>query len=142
MKFINRKVLVLIAMSAFAGSALVMPSLASAKTYKLTCKLKGDNPGSLTNIAGPITCPKPFGKGKQTGTLKIPIATGKWKFKGCSFKVVTDKNKTGKITGSTVTGAVSKVSKGTGKCKGIKGTVTSSGSLVKSTFTAKVKVSF
>jgi len=143
MKFVNRKVLVLAAVTAVAGSAMATPTFASAKTYKMTCKAKGDNPGSLTNIAADISCPKPFGKGRQTGTLKIPIQKGVWKFKGCTMKNATDTRYTAKINGPNVSGGVIKFSGGKGKkCKGAKGSAKVSGSLATSTFTYKVTLKF
>jgi hypothetical protein len=143
MKYVNRKVLVVAAVTAVAGSALVVPSFASTKkTYKVTCKLQGTKPGSLTDLAANISCPKPFGKGKQTGTLKIPISKGKWTFKGCSFAVNSDRKRLAKLVGTTASGGYVLISKGTGKCKGIKGEASLKGDVVTSKFTYKLKVKF
>ena len=91
-----------------------VPAVSGAKTTKkITCVAQG-KPGNPNDVTANITCPKPLGKGKQTGVLVLPNINGKWAFKGGSFKWASTG---GKLVGSTAT-ANSKMTKGTGKFKG------------------------
>lgn len=95
--------------------AAAIPSISSGKTTKkkITCIVQGDPKAGL-DVTGKINCPKPIGKGLQTGKLVLPHATGKWTLKGGSFKRWYT---TSTIDGGDVKGTVS-LSKGTGKLKG------------------------
>ena len=109
----SRKVVGIAAMVSMLCVAAV-PAVSGAKTTKkITCVAQG-KPGNPNDVTANITCPKPLGKGKQTGVLVLPNINGKWAFKGGSFKwASTD----GKLVGSKAT-ANSKMTKGTGKFKG------------------------
>src|SRR4051812_46076068 len=130
MKFMNRKVLVVGAVAAFAGSALVGPSVASAKTYKANWKVVKANPQVGTKISATYKG-TPIGTCKMTGTLVIPNTKQTIKCKGGSFKL-TAKGKVGAIVVGTW-----KVSSGTGKFKGVKGKGTFKGPLATSKFVYK-----
>ena len=111
----SRKALGGVALVSMLSVAAVVPSLSAGKTTtkKITCIVQGDPTAGL-DVTGKINCPKPLGKGKQTGKLVLPHATGKWTLKGGSFNRWYT---TSTIDGGTVKGTVS-LSKGTGKFKG------------------------
>jgi hypothetical protein len=130
MKFINRKVLVVGALAAFAGSALVGPSVASAKTYKANWKVVKANPQVGIKISATYKG-TPIGTCKMKGILQAPDTRQTITCKGGSFKLTAK----GKIA-SVVTGTW-KVSGGKGKFKGIKGSGKFSGKLSDNIFTYK-----
>jgi len=127
MKMMNRKMLAVGVVAAFAGSALVGPSIASAKSYKVNFKVTKANPQVADKISATYSG-KPIGTCKMTGTLVIPDTKQTIKCKGGSLKLVAK----GKI-GSFVTGTW-KISSGTGKYKGAKGSGKFSGPLATSIF--------
>jgi hypothetical protein len=118
-------------------AALVVPSAASAKTYKVNMKTPSPGTTKGTAISGTLTG-TPFGTCKMKGTLIIPKATETWKCKGGSFRLVA----------VSTTGANNNVkgtwtlSKGTGKFKGIKGRGTFTGKLSTGLYTYKGKASY
>ena len=135
MKFMNRKVLVVGALAAFAGSAVVGPSVASAKSYKMNMKVTK----AYTQVGDKIRADyngKPFGKCKMTGKLVIPNTQQTWKCKGGTVKLVAK----GKVA-AVVTGTW-KITGGTGKFKGAKGSGKFSGKLSDNIFTYKGTVKY
>ena len=125
---INRRKFTVFAMSAVVVAAMVGPQAGTAaakKKYKVTFTVKGDEPGQIDNIDGDISG-KPLGKGRQTGTLKLPKSFWNWKFKGGTI-VSTG---VGGIKGSTASGTW-KITKGKskGKFKGATGKGTFKGDI-------------
>lgn len=115
----SKKKLGVFAMVSMLCIAAAVPAMSAGKTTKkMTCIIQGDPKAGL-DVTATISCPKPMGKGKQTGKLVLPHARGKWTMKGGSFKWYT----TSTVDGGTVKGTVS-LTKGTGKFKGcsLKGT--------------------
>jgi hypothetical protein len=101
---------------------------ASKKTYKVDMRAKGGTiSGGGTVIKGVKATGTPFGKCSIDVVYDPPQATQTWKCKGGGFKGVY----TATINGDTVTGKP-KLSKGTGKFKGISGTLNLKGSISKS----------
>ena len=86
MNSINHKVVVVGALAAFAGSALVGSSVASAKTYKASWKVTKAYPQVGTKVSADYKG-KPIGTCKMTGVLVIPNITQTIKCKGGSFKL-------------------------------------------------------
>ena len=133
---INKKSLALMATSAVAIGALAGPVAgASAKTTKITIKSNGPAPKTLADISAPLTS-TPFGKGKMTGKVIIPVSYYKWKFKDCTLVTTGE----GALVGSKVPKGKWKVTKGksTGKkCKGATGGGTFSGDAATGKFTWK-----
>src|SRR6476620_9197266 len=135
MKLMNRKMLAVGVVAAFAGSALVGPSIASAKTYSANWKVTKANPQVGTKISATYSG-KPIGTCKMKGTLVIPDTVQTIKCKGGSFKLTAH----GKV-GTIVVGTW-KVKSGTGKFKGIKGSGTFKGPLATSKFVYKGKLTY
>ena len=135
MTLITRKTTMLIAVGALAGSAIAMPAVASAKSYKFNMKVSKAFPQVEDKISANYNG-KPFGKCTMKGKLVIPNTQQTWKCKGGTFYLVA----VGKVA-AVVTGTW-KVSKGTGKFKGIKGKGTFSGKLSDNIFTYKGTVKY
>lgn len=110
----SRKTVGSVALVLMLCVAAAIPGMSSAKTKtsKLVCIIQG-NPKTPNDVTATISCPKPYGKGKQTGTVVIPKVNGKWKFKGGSFTWKT----VAAINGPTISGK-STLTNGTGKFKG------------------------
>src|SRR3954447_21814769 len=129
---INRKMLTVLAVGTMTAAVVVGPQVGGAATKKksrpFTQTFKGNKPGSLEDISGKLSSPQ-LGKGKQTGTLKLPTSFWKWKYKGGTL-VATG---VGAIKATTATGTW-KITKGksTGKFKGATGKGTFKGDIVTS----------
>jgi hypothetical protein len=130
-----RTTLAIGAVSALTMGALVAPTVASAKTYKVSLKLSGKQTG--VDLKGSIKG-APLGTCVYTGKLVIPNTNQVWKCKGGTIKTV----------GVGTTGAANdakgtwKVTSGSGKFKGIKGSGTFSGQLSTGLFTYVGKLSY
>ena len=112
--FSSRKTLGSAALVSMLCVAAAVPAVSAAKTTKkITCVASG-NKNDPNDVKATVSCPKPLGKGKQTGVLVLPNINGKWKFKGGGFKWASTE---GKLVGSKAT-AKSSMTKGTGKFKG------------------------
>jgi hypothetical protein len=113
-----------------AVGSLALAGVAEAKTYKVNAKTVGKQVG--VKLSAKITDPV-LGKCTMTGKLVIPDTQQVWKCKGGTFK----------LTGHGTTGADNdakgtwKVTGGTGKFKGAKGSGTFAGKLSTSKFTYK-----
>ena len=135
MKFVNHKMVVVGAVAAFAGSALVGPSIASAKTYAFKMKVSKAYPQVGTTIRADYNG-KPLGKCKMKGKLVIPNTVQTWKCKGGTLKLTA----VGKVA-AVVTGTW-KITSGTGKYKGAKGSGKFSGKLSDNIFTYTGKLKY
>jgi hypothetical protein len=130
---ITRSTMLLCALCALCAGSVIGPSIASAKSsHKVTMKVT-----KACKQVGSKICAtyggSPFGTCKMTGTLVIPKTIQTWKCKGGTFRV----------TANGTTGAANdakgtwKLSKGTGKYKGISGKGTFAGQLSTGLFTYK-----
>jgi hypothetical protein len=131
MKTMGRKVLVLVALTAFAGSAVTASAMASAKSHKLTMKTLKAGPQVGTTISSTYTSTL-LGKCSMKGKLVIPDTQQTITCKGGTFYLVAHSAKVGAVAEGTF-----KVRKGTGKFKGITGSGTFSGALSDNIFTYK-----
>ena len=125
---INRRKLTVIAMSAVVVAAMVGPQAGTAgakKKYKVSWTVKGDEPGQIENIDGSISS-KSLGKGRQTGSVKLPKSFWTWKFKGGTLVA----SGVGGLKGSIASGTW-KLTKGKskGKFKGATGKGTFKGDI-------------
>ena len=135
MKFMNRKVLVVGALAAFAGSAIAGPSVASAKTYKASWKVIKANPQKGVNISATYKG-TPIGTCKMKGVLEAPNTTQTITCKGGSFKLKAFGKLAPVVTGKW------KVSSGKGKFKGIKGSGKFSGPIATNIFKYSGKLTY
>lgn len=121
-----------------AVSAGLLSPIASnaASSRSVTIKLNGPPKG--TKISGTYTSNK-LGKGKIKGTLNIPLTKLTFTTKGGTFKTTTFKCSSEKVTPPTYRGCW-KVTKGTGKFRGMKGSGKLSGNFNgRATYSGKVR---
>lgn len=124
----TRRIRTTLALTAVAGLALT--GVAEAKTYKMNARSVGKQVG--VKLSAKITDPV-LGRCTMTGKLVIPDTQQVWKCKGGTFR----------LTGHGTTGASDdakgtwKVSGGTGKFKGAKGSGTFAGKLSTAKFVYK-----
>jgi hypothetical protein len=113
-----RRIPIAIAAAAIAAGLALAPAAGAASSHKVSLKLNGPPKG--TKISGTWT-EKTLGKGTLKGTLHIPVTILTFTAKGGTFTTTTDVPcKSEKVTLPTYKGCW-KVTKGTGKFKGIKG---------------------
>lgn len=131
MHSMTRRMTALAATAALGATVLVVPAVASAKSYKVNFKgVPGSGKQVGTKINGAYKG-KPIGTCKMTGTLVIPVSKQVLKCKGGSFHL--DATSTSGASNDVV--GKWKMSKGTGKYKGIKGTGKFSGTISEGVFT-------
>jgi hypothetical protein len=124
---IHRLVALTVAAGLAAG-AMIMPAAASAKSYKVRLVNKSTS-GTSPKLVGTVKG-KPLGKCKYRGTLTIPDTTQVWRCKRGKIYVSTH----GTSGTSNDARATWKVTKGTGRYKGIRGRGKVKGKLSTSTF--------
>jgi hypothetical protein len=116
--------------------ALVVPAVASAKTYKV--KLTNtSHSGASTKLTGTVKG-APLGTCKYTGTLTIPNTTQVWRCHG--GKIYVSSHGTSGVSNNAR--GTWKVTKGTGRYKHIKGGGTLKGLLSTGTYTYKGTLKF
>jgi hypothetical protein len=123
-----------LALAAVAAMAAI-PAVASARTYNITCRTAGTNPSDPTDITARLTCRSPVGSGRQTGTLVLPKATGKWTFRGGAFNYVG----IGSVDGQTATSTI-RLTRGTGRFRGCTGRGQQTYDLASARGTARVRL--
>jgi hypothetical protein len=148
---ISRRGVLLVAVVALAGSALILPAVSAggsahiAKTYAFKMKTTAycsPFPGCSSHGVDGTAVYKgtPFGTCKATTKLVLPRVLGGWKCKGGTFKLVS----TSTSGASNDTKGTWKITRGSGtrKYKGISGKGTFTGKISTGIYTLKGKVSY
>ncbi|WCB92103.1 hypothetical protein DSM104299_00788 [Baekduia alba] len=126
----NRGIKAVVALALVAGLSTV-PANAATRTQKVD--IKGHvNPTAKgsTKFTGTYSG-MPWGKGKLTGTLVVPVVTMTFHIKSC--KCTATLRYAGKVSGTTFTATYQWI-KGTGKYKRIRGKGKTTGSIVTGDF--------
>lgn len=130
---VNRRTAGLLVVGALATTALVAPAVGQAKTVKISMKTQAGGPPPNGNKITGTYKGKPFGTCKMKGTLVIPKSLQTWKCKGGTLSV----DSTGTTGAANDAKGSFKITKGTGKYKGIKGKGTWAGQISTGVFLYK-----
>ncbi|UGS36159.1 hypothetical protein [Capillimicrobium parvum] len=115
MSLFSRRTVTTLMATAIAAAVLVVPGAASAKTVKFTMTENGKSSGPPKYLVDG-TVAGTLGKGKAHSQTLPPTTKGYWKLKGGTIYYTFNTTLQG-----TVASGKGKLTRGTGKYKGVKG---------------------